>query len=100
MAQIKIKNDPVFHPNHYNWIPGIECVDVVEHFEFNIGSAIKYLWRAPTKQPREAIVDLRKAIFLIQRQIDSMTAFMEAPEYGEVSQGVDLPYFEPEVSEE
>lgn len=34
----------VNHPPHYNQNPsGIECIDVIEHLPFNVGSAIKYL---------------------------------------------------------
>lgn len=59
----------VNHPDHYNWIPGIECLDVVEHFDFNMGNAIKYIWRAPTKSAAEGLVDLRKAKFYLEREI-------------------------------
>lgn len=57
----------VDHPDHYNWIPGVECIDVVENFGFNIGCAIKYLWRAGRKGSR--LVDLRKAAWHINREI-------------------------------
>jgi hypothetical protein len=46
----------VDHPNHYNWF-GIECIDVVEHFGFNTGNAIKYIWRAEYKD--DPIEDLQ-----------------------------------------
>ena len=40
-------NDPVNHPKHYTSDPsGVECIDVVEHRTFNVGNAMKYLWRA------------------------------------------------------
>ena len=36
-------SDPVNHPKHYTQHPsGIECIEVTEHFNFNIGNAIKY----------------------------------------------------------
>lgn len=39
--------DNVNHPKHYNSHPsGVECIEIVEHLPFNIGSAIKYLWRS------------------------------------------------------
>ncbi len=60
----------VVHPAQYNWISGIECLDVVEHFNFNLGCVIKYVWRVPTKGRLEAIVDLRKAIFYLEREIE------------------------------
>lgn len=61
-------NDPVNHPAHYTQHPsGVECIDVVEHMSFNIGNAIKYLWRADQKN--NPIEDLSKAIWYIQREI-------------------------------
>ena len=70
MAQIQTENNPVEHPNHYNWIPDIECLDVVEHFNFNLGCAIKYVWRAPVRNHEEYMIDLYKASFYIQREIE------------------------------
>jgi hypothetical protein len=61
--------DAVNHPPHYNAHPsGIECIDVVEHMNFNLGNAIKYIWRCSLKG--DAIEDLRKAAFYIAREID------------------------------
>jgi hypothetical protein len=58
----------VNHPDHYNRHPtGVECIDIVEHFNFNLGNAIKYIWRAGLKG--EAVEDLRKAIWYIDREI-------------------------------
>jgi hypothetical protein len=59
--------DNVNHPKHYNSHPaGIECIDVVEHLPFNVGNAIKYLWRADHKN---GIEDLRKAAWYVNREI-------------------------------
>lgn len=59
----------VEHPAHYNEHPaGIECIDVIEHMSFNIGSAIKYLWRAGLKGDK--IEDFKKAIWCINREIE------------------------------
>lgn len=66
MAKIQTRNDVVEHPNYYAWIPEIECVDVAEHFNFNLGCVIKYVWRAPLKDFEARIVDLEKAAFYIQ----------------------------------
>lgn len=61
-------SDPVNHPKHYNNHPaGIECITVVEHLPFNVGNAIKYLWRAGLKG--DAIEDLRKAAWYVEREI-------------------------------
>lgn len=52
----------VEHPKHYMQHPsGIECIEVVQHFEFNIGNAIKYLWRAGLKDGNTYEQDLEKA---------------------------------------
>ncbi len=62
--------EQVNHPKHYNDHPaGIECIDVIEHFSFNIGTAIKYLWRAGLKPNASMETDLRKAIWYIEREI-------------------------------
>ena len=46
----KNKNDQVNHPKHYTSDPsGIECIDITRHRNFNVGNAIKYLWRAGLK---------------------------------------------------
>ena len=58
----------VNHPEHYNHIPDIECIDVIEWFNFNIGSAIKYLWRVDFKG--KPVEDLEKAAWYIQREIE------------------------------
>lgn len=63
------KKEMVDHPRHYNQHPsGIECIDVVEEMSFNIGSAVKYLWRAGLKSTDTTDEDLRKAIWYIERE--------------------------------
>ena len=57
----------VDHPTHYNQLD-IECIDVVEHFNFNTGNAMKYLWRAGLKG--DAVEDLEKALWYVQRELD------------------------------
>lgn len=55
-------------PKHYKAHPsGIECIEVVEHFGFNVGNAIKYLWRCGLKG--DEIEDLQKAAWYIAREI-------------------------------
>jgi hypothetical protein len=59
----------VEHPVHYTSHPsGVECITVAEAFNFNVGNAIKYLWRAGLKN--DAIEDLRKAAWYVQREIE------------------------------
>jgi hypothetical protein len=65
--------EKVDHPEHYNKIvPGIECIDVVECFNFNRGNAIKYIWRAGSKPQEEELDDMRKALWYIQREISRL----------------------------
>lgn len=61
------------HPSHYNWIPGVECLDVAEHFNFNLGNALKYIWRAGRKDGESALDDLQKARFYLDREIERLT---------------------------
>lgn len=61
----------VNHPPHYNSHPsGVECIDIIEHMPFNIGSAVKYLWREGLKGQEASEKDLHKAIWYIQREIE------------------------------
>ena len=62
-------DEEINHPKHYNSHgSGIECIQVVEHMGFNLGNAIKYIWRAGEKDP-DAIKDLKKAKWYIEREI-------------------------------
>lgn len=61
--------NPVDKPKHYTEHPsGIECIQVTEHMGFNLGNAIKYIWRCDLKL--DAIEDLKKAKWYIDREID------------------------------
>lgn len=43
----------------------------MEHFNFNIGNAIKYLWRQGLKA--NSLEDLEKAVWYINREIERRT---------------------------
>jgi len=61
-------NDSIHKPKHYTEHPsGIECIQVTEHMGFNLGNAIKYIWRCDLKL--DAIEDLKKAKWYIDREI-------------------------------
>lgn len=67
----------VDHPEHYNSrVPDIECIDVVRYFDFDLGNAIKYIWRAGSKPEMgmtdvdKEIEDLEKAIWYINDRIE------------------------------
>jgi Protein of unknwon function (DUF3310) len=67
-SQEKPAADPVNHPPHYTSHPsGVECIQVTEHMGFNLGNAMKYIWRADLKN--DAIEDLNKAAWYIEREI-------------------------------
>ena len=58
----------VNHPTHYTGHPsGVECIDVAEHFGFNLGNVIKYIWRHREKSGLE---DLEKARWYLTREIE------------------------------
>jgi hypothetical protein len=68
--------DSVNHPSHYTSDKsGVECIEITRHRNFNIGAAIKYLWRAGLKEDssldnlEKEIQDLEKAIFHIKDEI-------------------------------
>ena len=61
--------DVVSHPPHYTSHPsGVECITITEHMSFNLGNAMKYLWRADEKGA--PIQDLQKAVWYINREIN------------------------------
>ena len=68
--------DIVNNPPHYTSDPsGIECIQITRHRNYNIGNAIKYLWRAGLKSdPKQSAIekqveDLQKAVFYIHDEI-------------------------------
>lgn len=66
--------DSNINPSHYKSHPsGIECITIAEHYNFCIGNAIKYLWRAGHKSATPATTDLEKAIWYIQREVTRLT---------------------------
>lgn len=72
----KNKNDQINHPKHYTSDPsGIECIDITRHRNFNIGNAIKYLWRAGLKEDKDhklidkQVEDLNKAVWYLVDEI-------------------------------
>lgn len=68
-GQVGPLKEAVKHPEHYGKHPsGIECIDVVQHMSFNLGNAVKYIWRADLKH--DAIEDMKKAIQYLQFEID------------------------------
>ena len=68
LAQLK-GHDPVNHPKHYTNHPsGVECIQITRHMGFNLGNAMKYIWRADLKN--DAIEDLEKAVWYLKDEIE------------------------------
>lgn len=79
MATMKIEpinidsliSDLINHPPHYTSHPsGIECIQITEHMGFNLGNAIKYIWRADLKG--NSMDDLAKARWYITREMERL----------------------------
>lgn len=61
------QHDPVNHPTHYTNHPsGIECIQITRHMGFNLGNAMKYIWRADLKN---GVEDLEKAIWYLRDEL-------------------------------
>lgn len=61
----------VEHPNHYNAHPsGVECITIAQEFNFNLGNALKYIWRAGLKG--NEIEDLEKARLYLDFEIERL----------------------------
>ena len=65
----KSKTDTINHPPHYNSGKAkcecgrrIECIDVTRHLGFNLGNAVKYIWRSEHKNGTE---DIKKAMWYL-----------------------------------
>lgn len=81
-------DDPVNHPAHYTSHPsGTECITITRHMNFNIGNAMKYLWRAglkrylgfvenSTMQLEKHIEDLEKARWYINDEIERLKSLI------------------------
>jgi hypothetical protein len=69
-----MSDEKVNHPKHYNSHPsGVEAVQICEHFNFNVGNAVKYLWRAGLKPGSEMLEDLKKSRRYIDREIERLS---------------------------
>jgi len=65
---VTTNSDPVNHPAHYTSHPsGVECIEVTRWMNFNLGNAIKYIWRAGNKG--NALEDLKKARWYLDDEI-------------------------------
>lgn len=71
------KPDLVNHPPHYGAHPsGVDCIEIVEWMNFNLGNAVKYIWRHDEKG--NPIQDLKKAQWYIAREIERLEKVADA----------------------
>ena len=61
-------DDPVEHPAHY-CRNGVELIDIIEQLPYCRGAAMKYIFRAGVKDKAKEVEDLRKAAWMIAREI-------------------------------
>jgi len=58
------------NPQHYrNHGSGVEAIEICEHLDFNIGNAVKYLWRVDKKD--DALQDLNKSAWYLKRAVEN-----------------------------
>lgn len=69
-------SDNINHPKHYNNSQAkcecgrrIECIDITRHMNFNLGNAMKYIWRF---QDKNGLEDLKKAQWYLNDAIKNM----------------------------
>lgn len=61
-------------PEHYQKNgSGIQCIELTEHMNFNLGNCVKYCVRAGLKPGSDAITDLKKGAWYIAREIARLT---------------------------
>jgi len=62
----------ISHPRHYNQHPsGVEAIVICERLNFNLGNAVKYLFRQGHKGTPED--DKRKALWYLAREVSRLT---------------------------
>lgn len=66
------------NPAHYKSHPsGVQCIEITEHMNFNLGSSVKYIWRAGLKS-KSPVEDLKKASWYINREIERLSSEKES----------------------
>lgn len=61
--------NPLHYKQHKS---GIECITITEEMSFNLGNAVKYIWRCGLKSGGSPIEDLRKAKWYVDREISRL----------------------------
>lgn len=75
-SKTTIEKEMVNHPEHYNSdLSGVECIKVARYRNFNVGSALKYLWRCGLKDGNSDIQDLEKAVWYLNDEIKRLKGY-------------------------
>ena len=64
-------------PNYYDLPPlppSPQIIHITMHLQHCRGSAIEYIWRAGNKPTADAITDLKKAIQMLQFEVERLEA--------------------------
>lgn len=72
-------SENAINPDHYKDPSGVECRDIAQHLGFNLGNAVKYIWRHDQKG--KPIEDLKKAL----KYLEWEKSMMIEKQYVEVS---------------
>jgi hypothetical protein len=68
--------EQINHPSHYNSHPsGIECIEIIHSFGFNLGNSFKYLYRRENKE--NLIQDIKKSLWYVQDELKRRKTFKE-----------------------
>lgn len=79
------KPDPISAPSHYTAHPsGVEALQITAHHSFNVGNAIKYLWRMGLKDGEAELKDLSKALFYVYAEARKKGA--KIPDFKKIDQ--------------
>ena len=69
LEEARTKEPDPINPTHYTRFP-VEPIEILECLPYNRASAAKYIIRCEAKgDNKDAITDLRKAIWFIQREL-------------------------------
>lgn len=64
----------VSHPEHYESVSGIECIEITRPLDYSLGNAVKYVWRYQHKG--NPVEDLKKSEWFILDLIQRMNTLV------------------------
>jgi hypothetical protein len=68
-TQSEDPNEKIAHPRHYNaHESGVETIELIEHLPYNIGAAVKYIWRCGLKASESELRELGSAKWYTERE--------------------------------